>query len=243
METFRALVLRQREEWQAGFPKARHWALFICLQANGIVTLRFALHFLPEFLEAVRSRLPQGGVLPLRRLSLCHQRFDAHNMLAILRDCSLECLEFHGCVISEGAFATDDFAVQKVVQCFARNKTLLGLAVDFASEHVAYYAAIIAENTCLKQLTIGKLEVHNGGPTTIPIPVADATISLLQSSNCPVLGQFLVDEWVLCANCSRYTNIADTRAIQFALLLSWVRLIPWPWPTSTSARYVRVVRT
>jgi hypothetical protein len=93
-----------------------------------------ALHFLPEFLEAVRLR-SQGGVLPLRRLSLCHQRFNAHNMLALLRDCSLECLECHGCVISKGAFATDDFAVQNVAQCFARNKTLLGLAIDFANEH------------------------------------------------------------------------------------------------------------
>jgi hypothetical protein len=110
-------------------------------------------------------------------------------MVTLLQSCSLEHLELNRCVISKGAFATDDFAVHAVAQCFARNKTLLGLSVDFASEHVTYHAAIIPamqENTCLQRLTIGVLALRIGLAIPFAIEVTDALASLLESSICPL---------------------------------------------------------
>jgi hypothetical protein len=147
-------------------------------------------HLLPIFLDAVRLRTKEGRP-SLKHLVLWHLQFDADDMLTLLQNCSVNRLHLHTCFIDKGSFATDDFAVQAVAQSFATNKTLLGLDVDFEHEDdcIAYYAAIIAamqKNTSLKQLKIGRHEEHPSEATTIPVAVADAMVSLLRSSICPL---------------------------------------------------------
>jgi hypothetical protein len=97
--------------------------------------------------------------------------FDADDLVTLLQNSLVNSLHLHTCFIEKGSFATEDIAVQAVAQCFATNKTLLGLSVDFehVDEDIAYYAAIIAamqQSTCLQRLTIGRHVRYSGEATT-----------------------------------------------------------------------------